>query len=90
MVNGERILRKFDHLNIDPMATIINAMNFVDTAELDSIQRALDECEPGTEGHQRLQQDFVNALRRWKMRCAQYANENPVHFEPRFNEVVFP
>jgi len=90
MIKGERVLDRFDKLHVDPMTTIKNAMEKVDRSELDRLENALNAEGLSHEEYERLCREFETALRLWKIRCAQYANENPVHFEPRRNEVVFP
>ena len=89
MIRGERVFKSFDRLHIDPMTTIKRAIESVDRTDLDRIEAALANESISHEEYERLCREFEIALRLWKIRCAQYANENPVHFEPRLNEVTF-
>lgn len=87
MIRGERVLSHFDELRVDPMTTIARAIEAVDRSEVMRLEAVLGSAKDNE--YLAAKKEFETALRTYKWRVAEYAAQNPVHFEPRLNEVVF-
>jgi len=87
IIRGERILSHFDALRVDPMTTLKNAIAHTDRSEVDAAAELLRESGSHDE-YLAAKTAFETALRLYQFRVKKYASENPIHFEPRLNEVI--
>lgn len=90
LVDGKRVFKGFDRLNVDPMETQKRATAMVDRSEyaaaVERLRNADDDVSFGQ--WRRLTADVELARRKYRVDVLEYMRANPVHFNPRGNENV--
>lgn len=90
-IRGERVLRKFDSLGIDRMATYKAAFGVIDASVVieaaKRVQYVIDNDGSSVE-YRSAHAEYEIAKKRYQIECIRHANKNPVYFEPRANEIL--